>query len=160
MSTFYSQLRRSRNSVKSSAARENLETCVEALEELGKRSWSSMRMSGIGRKALRQTAQAAAVPATSVGIHRGSRVGERIYPAEDVQNNDSIAETNVGQGDEFMAGGAAQEQQQEAHPSGDGGDLGGFDVAAYDELMDMDAVFGDFLNMNLPDFGPSVGMSY
>jgi hypothetical protein len=30
--------------------------------------------------------------------------------------------------------------------------LSGFDIA-YDELMDMDAVFGDFLNMNLPDFG-------
>ena len=101
-------------------------------------------MAVLGRKALEQTAQVAAV-SVSPELRRTSRV--HAGPAEwrpagppyhqgdpaGLQHNNAAAS---------LAG------QQPQH---DGG-LSGFDIA-YDGLMDMDAVFGDFLNMNLPDFG-------
>lgn len=98
----------------------------------------------LGRKALEQTAHVAAVT-VSPELRRTSRV--HTGPAEwrpAGPPHHQIDQVGIQQHNASHSLGGHQ-------PQPDGG-LSGFDIA-YDELMDMDAVFGDFLNMNLPDFG-------
>ncbi|THX17847.1 hypothetical protein D6D13_00034 [Aureobasidium pullulans] len=145
MSSFYSQLRRARSPIKRAASREHLENCVQALEQLAEWSQPAKNMARLGRKALRQTAQVAAI-STSPELRRAPRNGSGV--------GDNIAQwrpvyTPNYESDQLA--GAQRNSIPTPQTQPDGG-LSGFDIA-YDELMDMDAVFGDFLNMNLPDFG-------
>ncbi|KAI5237649.1 hypothetical protein E4T43_07951 [Aureobasidium subglaciale] len=143
VSTFYNQLRGARSHIKRTAAREHLDNCVQALEQLGEWSQPAKNMAMLGRKALKQTARVAAVN-DSPELRRVSRpyVGPPEWrSAGPQQTPHELASMQQGNTSSVPNG-------QPAQPDG----LSGFDIA-YDGLMDMDAVFGDFLNMNLPDFG-------
>ena len=145
MSSFYSQLRRARSTIKRAASREHLENCVQALEQLAEWSQPAKNMARMGRKALRQTAQVAAI-STSPELRRAPRNGSGV--------GDNIAQwrpVHTPNYESNQLAGAQRNTIPTPQTQPDGG-LSGFDIA-YDELMDMDAVFGDFLNMNLPDFG-------
>ncbi|CAD0086988.1 unnamed protein product, partial [Aureobasidium mustum] len=144
VSTFYNQLRSARSHIKRTAAREHIDSCVQALEQLSEWSQPAKNMAMLGRKALEQTAQVAGV-SVSPELRRTSRMhaGPAEWrPAGPPYHHSDPAGLQQSNAAASLAG---------QHQQPDGG-LSGFDIA-YDGLMDMDAVFGDFLNMNLPDFG-------
>lgn len=103
-------------------------------------------MARLGRKALDQTAQVAA--SLPPELRRASRAGGA------AESGANAWHPGAAQG-RYQGNQATTLQQQDGAVAGNhqgADDLTGFNMA-YDELMDMDAVFEDFLNMNLPDFG-------
>ncbi|KAK6005089.1 hypothetical protein QM012_007868 [Aureobasidium pullulans] len=144
VSTFYNQLRSARSHIKRIAAREHIDSCVQALEQLSEWSQPAKNMAMLGRKALDQTAQVAAAT-VSPELRRTSRI--HAGPAEWRPTGPPHHQIDQAGMQQNNASASLAGQQ----PQPDDG-LSGFNIA-YDELMDMDAVFGDFLNMNLPDFG-------
>lgn len=141
VSTFYNQLRSARSHIKRIAAREHIDSCVQALEQLSEWSQPAKNMALLGRKALDQVAAVTISPEVrrTSRLHAGPAEWRPAGPPHHQIDQAGLQQHNASAS---LAG-------QQPHP--DGG-LSGFDIA-YDELMDMDAVFGDFLNMNLPDFG-------
>ncbi|KAH0078269.1 hypothetical protein KCU96_g13429, partial [Aureobasidium melanogenum] len=141
VSTFYNQLRSARSHIKRTAAREHIDSCVQALEQLSEWSQPAKNMALLGRKALDQVAAVTISPELrrTSRLHAGPAEWRPAGPPHHQIDQAGLQQHNASTS---LAG-------QQPHP--DGG-LSGFDIA-YDELMDMDAVFGDFLNMNLPDFG-------
>ncbi|KAI4727761.1 hypothetical protein E4T49_04425 [Aureobasidium sp. EXF-10728] len=144
VSAFYNQLRYARTQTKRTAAREHIDSCVQALEQLSEWSQPAKNMALLGRKALEQTAHMAAAT-VSPELHRTSRT--HAGPAE--WRPAGPPHHHLDQAGMQQNHTSAALPGQPPHHDGGSSD---FDIA-YDGLMDMDAVFGDFLNMNLPDFG-------